>query len=353
MSEQLSGKTRWNTSGGSTGEPVSLLQDYDMMCQSRAAELLFMRWAGHKMGEPHMLIWGVPQATFNEKISLHEWLFRLIHNETYLNCYKITDDILYAWVECINVKRPVLIEAYADAVHDLSHLIIEKKLSIESPRAILTSGSVLTPQMREKVAQAFNCPVINRYGSREVSTIACSCASSSELHVNEYNCYVEVVDEDGNPCANGIEGDILVTQLANHAMPLIRYRIQDRGMWASGSCSCGRNTKRLVSVNGRQSDYLLALDGSRINGTALTTLLYPVSSVARYQYRQTQRDKVVVAVVPRGGVDVELLKKQIQSPLGRLKTMLNGVAVELAIVDEITPSKSGKYRYIWNDLAKA
>jgi phenylacetate-CoA ligase len=351
-SNQPCGKTRWNTSGGSTGEPVRLLQDRNMAYYGRATELLFMRWARHKMGEPHVLIWGVPQATFKERVSIHEKFFRLVHNETYLNCYKITDNVLHSWVECINTKRPTLIEAYADAVYELSRLIVEEEISVERPRAIIASAGVLTQRMRETIIRAFGCPVLNRYGSREVGNVACSCMSNSELHINEYTCYVEIVDDNGNPCGDGVEGDILVTLLTNYAMPLIRYKIQDRGAWASGPCPCGRTTRRLANIVGRQSDYLLALDGSKINGTALTTLLYPVFGIKHYQYRQMRRDRVVLAVVPKDGASTDLMKKEIQSPLEKLKGMLNGVSVELAILDEIAPSKSGKYRYVQNEFAR-
>jgi phenylacetate-CoA ligase len=201
--------------------------------------------------------------------------------------------------------------------------------------------------MKEVITKAFNCPVINRYGSREVGAIACSCTSSNKLHANEYTCYLEIVDENGNPCERGIEGDILVTLLTNYTMPLIRYKIQDKGIWASDSCTCGRNTKRLANVSGRQSDYLLASDGSRINGTALTTLLYPVSSIIkRYQYRQIEKGKVMLQIALRNRCDIELLKEEIRPLIEKLQAMLQGAPVEMNIVEEIIPSKSGKYRYI-------
>jgi phenylacetate-CoA ligase len=162
---------------------------------------------------------------------------------------------------------------------------------------------------------------------------------------------MEIVDEVGNPCRDGVEGDILVTLLTNYAMPLIRYKIQDRGMWASGTCPCGRTTRRLAEVVGRQSDYLLASDGSRINGTALTTLLYPVSGIKRYQYRQSRDHKVILQVVPRDGIGMDVLQKEMHLPLEKLKRILREIPVELSVVDDIAPSNSGKYRYILNELA--
>jgi len=255
------------------------------------------------------------------------------------------------WIECINRIRPTLIEAYADALFELSRWVVEEKVPLRSPRAIITSAGVLAPHMRETIREAFGCPVLDRYGSREVGAIACSCISSNELHVQENACYVEVVDEEGRPCAEGVEGDILVTLLTNYAMPLIRYKIQDRGEWALGPCPCGRKTKRLARISGRQSDYLLALDGTRINGTALTTLLYSVSNIVRYQYRQDARGRVVLTVVPKDAGGVDHLKTEMCLPMERLKSMLGGMPVELAIVNDISPSKSGKYRYVVRESA--
>ena len=342
-------KLRWNTSGGSTGEPVQLLQDGRMNRGRVVGKLLYMRWAGHQMGEPHVLIWGVDQETFGKGVSIHDRIYQMVHNQTCLNCHKITTDVLYTWVDRINALRPTLIEAYVDAVYELSRLIIREGVEVAKPRSIIVGAGVLTLGMRDVISQAFQCPVLNRYGSREVSDMACSCRHNSELHVNELSYYLEILDDDGVPCGMGVEGNILVTLFTNYSMPLIRYRIEDRGVWAMGTCPCGRTTRRLGGVMGRQFDFLLAGDGTKIHAGALVDVIFPVLSIRRYQYRQTRKDHVVLAVVPAEGYNKEAVVQDIQQPLKQVRELLAGVSVELAIVDEITPSKSGKYRYILNE----
>jgi len=317
---------------------------------SKATKLLFMRWAGHRMGEPHVLIWTVPEATFNERISLHDRIYRRVHNEIYLNCCSIDDEVIHKWIDGINTTRPTLIEAYADAIYELSRCINSEGLYVVRPRAIITSAAVLTPYMRETITKAFNCPVLNRYGSREVSDVACSCLSSNELHINEFSHYIEVVDENGNPCEPGVEGNILVTLLRNYTMPLIRYRIEDRGVWATGTCPCGRTTRRLLGVTGRQFDFLQAADGTKIHAAPFVYLLFPVSSIRRYQYRQTGKTHITLAVVPAAGYDKEAIMQDIRLPLKHVRSLLPGISVEVAIVDEIIPGKSGKLRYILNEV---
>ncbi len=348
ISEQPEGKARWNASGGSTGEPIRLLQDRQMTSVGRAGELLYMRWAGHRMGEPHMFIWCVPEVAFGQKVSLHDRFYRLVHNEIYLNCYRITDDLLYSWVDCINAKRPALIEGYVDAVWELSRLIIKRRISVAKPKGIITGAGVMTPEMRDVIEQAFGCQVLNRYGSREVGNVACSCECNAELHVNEATCYLEIVDDDGKSCDAGVEGNILVTLFRSHGMPLIRYQIEDRGVWATGTCPCGRTARRLAGVNGRQFDFLLAADGTKMHAATLVYALFSVSTIRRYQFRQISRSHVILNVVPATGCDTEAMKQDMELPLKKVRSLLPGVSVELALVDEIVPSKSGKLRYILN-----
>lgn len=352
VSERPGQRVGWNTSGGSTGEPIRLMQDLAMGRQSRSYELLFMKWAGHRMGEPHVLIWGVPNDTLGKPISRHELVFRFAQNQTYLNCYGITDALIDEWVATINQIKPTLIEAYVDAIYEVSKRVLATKQSVHSPNGIITSAGVLTPEIRTTIERAFRCQIVNRYGSREVSNVACSCGQCASLHVNEAMAWLEIVDKEGKACAPGVEGDVLVSLFTNHTMPLIRYRIEDRGTWEeSTQCACGRNTRRLVNIVGRRNDFLVGREGIRINGVALTTLLYPVNGIRQYQFRQASADRVVLAVVPMDDVSPESLQAPISALTAKLQQMLKGTPVEIKFETNIKPSNSGKYRYVLNEMS--
>ena len=68
-----------------------------------------------------------------------------------------------------------------------------------------------------EVEEAFDRPVTNRYGCEEVSLIACECEEHDGLHLNADGVYCEVM----------ADGRLLVTDLTNRAMPLIRYQVGD------------------------------------------------------------------------------------------------------------------------------
>jgi phenylacetate-CoA ligase len=350
-SDRADERTHWNTSGGSTGEPVRLLQDRAMTRAVTETKMLYMRWLGFEPGERHLLVWGAPLQTFREGIPLRERVYRLVHHQLYLNCYEVSDDVLEGWVEEIRRHPPAVIEAYADAMFDLSRYALRHRRALPRPRGIITSAGVLTEERRQAIQEAFGgCPVLNRYGSREVGDVGCSCVDETPIHVSELMYFVEVVDAQGRRCAPGEEGDVLVTLLANRSMPLIRYRIEDRAAWADGPCSCGRVSRRLLTVFGRQSDFLIATDGTRINGTALTTLLYWVPNLRRFQFRQVERERVRILLEPEDPSRTDDLRAAMAAPLGKARQLLRGADIEVA-VGPIAPSPSGKYRYIVNELS--
>jgi phenylacetate-CoA ligase len=105
--------------------------------------------------------------------------------------------------------------------------------------------------MRETVARVFKCPVFDRYGSREMMDMACDCECHEGLHVNPVLQHIEILDEDDQPCPPGKLGRIIVTQLHNPVMPLIRYDTRDYAAWAEKPCSCGRNWPMIKQIDGR------------------------------------------------------------------------------------------------------
>src|SRR5262249_56212786 len=88
-------------------------------------------------------------------------------------------------------------------------------------RGIITTAMVLHGFQRRLIEEVFGCPVTNRYGCEEVSLIACECERHDGLHVNAEGVYVEVLVE-GRPARPGEAGSVVVTDLTNRAMPLLR-----------------------------------------------------------------------------------------------------------------------------------
>ena len=67
---------------------------------------------------------------------------------------------------------------------------------------------------------------------------------------------MEIADAD----SEGV-GRVVVTDLGNYLMPLIRYDHGDLARLSNGSCRCGRSFRGLDALHGRRDDALIAADG--------------------------------------------------------------------------------------------
>jgi phenylacetate-CoA ligase len=126
-----------------------------------------------------------------------------------------------------------------------------------------------------------------------------------------------------------MEGDFVWTGFVNYAMPLIRYRIGDRGSWGAGSCSCGRAFPLVVPTITRESDILRCPDGRLFSPRALNQLLKPHTSLRFCQFVRKSAEHVSVRAIPgdRGTFD-ELMT--VRADLQRLLGPSIRVTAELA-----------------------
>jgi phenylacetate-CoA ligase len=348
-------KFYYNTSGGSTGEPVRFIQDLEYKHWVRGASLLYDRWTGYNPGMPKIILWGSERDFLEGRERPLARLKSSLKNEVLLNTFTMSETHMHQYVEAINHLKPVQILAYVESIYELARFIEKKSLMVYSPKVIMTSAGTLYPNMRQIIERVFRAPVFNRYGSREVGAIACECGVHQGLHVSPLNNYIEIIREDGSLAAPGEVGEIVVTCLANYAMPLIRYRIGDLGVWAEEECSCGRKWPLLKEVSGRINSIIKTKNGV-YDSTALTTSFYfkdekktqTFMSFSRYQLVQKALDRFVLRVVVQ---DSKLWKKERESlKMNLIKILGEDIDIHLEEVDEIAPSPSGKHLYILSEL---
>lgn len=343
-------KRKWyfNTSGGSTGEPARFVQDAEYKAWVRAGKLLFDEWTGYRVGMPKVVLWGSERDLFVGHETLAVKLKRWLKNEIWLNSFRMTESQMRDYVQAINNHKPVQILAYVESIYELARFIEREGLKVHSPKAIMTSAGTLYPYMREVIERVFQAPVFNRYGSREVGDIACECQAHKGLHVSPLTHYVEIIHDDGTSAAPGEVGEVVVTSLVNYAMPLIRYRIGDMAVWAEEKCSCGCVWPILRKVVGRVTDTFVTASGTRVHGEYFTHLLYFKDWVRKFQFIQEDYNSIRLIVVPT--ITYEEARRRIEMERPNLESKIRLVMgpdcqLRIEIVDDISPSPSGKYRY--------
>jgi phenylacetate-CoA ligase len=161
--------------------------------------------------------------------------------------------------------------------------------------------------------------------------------------------YVEIETPRG-PAAEGEMGSILVTDLLNYAMPLVRYRIGDLGAWAGGECPCGRGLPRLERVAGRVTDFLVGSDGRLVSGVYLATYVVAQRpSLGQVQIDQRRAGAVTYRIKPGRDFhhrrDLEYLRATTRHFLGE------GAVIDSEVVEDLPAEPSGKFLFSRSTVA--
>jgi phenylacetate-CoA ligase len=260
----------------------------------------------------------------------------------YLDTLHIDRRALADFAAALRKRPPSLLFGHAHSVYLLAEYLRSEGGQGVRPRGIITTAMVLHRWQRSLIEEVFGCPVTNRYGCEEVSLIACECERHRGLHVNAPGVYVELL-RDGEPVRPGEPGSVVVTDLTNRAMPLLRYQVGDVAVWSGRRCPCGRGAPLLERVEGREADYVVTAAGELISGISLTeNFALHVPGVAQLQIVQEDVRRFVFRIVR--GPD---FGPGSQPRLLELAAELFGPGVECACeyAEHIPPEPSGKYRF--------
>lgn len=117
-----------------------------------------------------------------------------------------------------------------------------------------------TEAYRRRVEESFGVRAYNSYGLSEMNGpgVAFECTERNGLHLWEDAYVAEIIDPVTlEPVADGEIGELVMTTLDRHAMPLVRYRTRDLTRFLPGACPCGRSHRRIDRISGRSDDMFI------------------------------------------------------------------------------------------------
>ena len=321
-------RVRRSRTGGTTGEPLEIWKDVSAISVAEAAFWRGKSWAGIWPWDKAVYIRG-----FGKGSRLGRFRMRCLRKWT-VEAFQPGAAERLQVRDLICRVRPVSVEGY---VTDLLSLAEGQDLSSAGVRAVLTTGEMLYPEQKAELARAFAAPVFSYYGSNEIGSLAFECEKGTK-HVSDEHVILEAVDESGRPVWDE-PGRLLVTDLDNFAMPLIRYELGDVGTLTRAPCACGRTLLVLQELLGRQQDAWRNKPGDKLSAAFFAARFRDLRRIERIQL--VQKDARTVEILYEG--DEARAAPELKSVADEIRARLGEqMQVQAARVDQIPLTARGK-----------
>jgi len=350
LAEGLDRQTLVRTAtGGTTSSPVDLYLDPQCLDLRQAATIAFNKWFGYNLGDKAVWLWGAAQD-FPQRAGIAAVKTRIRNYLTsrivWLPSSYLDDAIMAEYYNKLCRYKPKVIQAYPTPLYLFAKYLAERNLTYR-PETITVAAEHLYDYQREQIESVFRCRVFNWYGARELGHIASECREHHGMHINAYHLFVEVI-ADGKQVVDK-EGTLVITDMRNPAMPLIRYNIGDIGMVSHRECACGSYLPILEDVSGRLVDTFVTPEGARVPGVALTNrIIGSCTGIEKMQVVQKTPARFVIRIVKGQTFSDSDITELEESMRTFFRTELD---LGYEYVDDIPVTKSGKSRFCISEVA--
>ncbi|HOC55728.1 MAG TPA: phenylacetate--CoA ligase [Verrucomicrobiota bacterium] len=215
-------------------------------------------------------------------------------------------------------------------------------------RAGVFGAEPWTESMRRRIEADSGIKAYDIYGLSEIigPGVAMECECQAGPHIFEDYFYPEIIHlKTGKPCADGEEGELVLTTLGKQAMPMIRYRTRDITTLTSETCECGRTLRRIKRI-GRRADDMFIIRGINVYPSQVETALLKVEgTLPHYQIVLTREEdldvmEVQVEVTPEVFADTVGALEQLRRNLTKSVETIVGVRAKVRLVQPRTIQRS-------------
>ncbi len=286
------------TTSGSTGEPFTTYADRHQLEVRFATTLRGLEWTGWRFGDRQARLWH--QTIGMTKLqTLRERIDAKFMRRLFIPAFEIDAENIEDVIGSIRRHRPVLVDGYAESLNFLASYVREGARPGFSPKAVMSSAQALPDNVRKIIEDGFETTVFDKYGAREFSGIAYQCGHSPDHHVMDESYIVELLVDD-RPAKPGEIGEVVITDLNNFSVPLIRYRIGDLATAVDDtqSCPCGRHLSRIGRIEGRTQAIVHCANGTWLPGAFFLHFFKDYEHAIRFfQIQQEEKGSLVLKIV--------------------------------------------------------
>lgn len=323
---------------GSTGTPFISYMNKEKRKRITGEVLYYTNKTGYNVGDKLIFLRSLNKKT--KKTRMLQWL----QNENLIDVSYLdkarTEEILRE-VET-RAKKGATLLSYAGTYDVLKKYFDENPSKYEfNIGGMIGISEMLFDETRQTMEEVFGCPCVSRYSNQENGILGQDEELSNYFIINEAHYYIEILDmEEDRPLEPGFQGRVVVTDLYNYAMPLLRYDTGDIGS-IDFVYRNGIKKKAITSFSGRVVDMIYDTRSRPISPHKISVSFAGFPGILQYQFIQETRTSYRVKLNTKEDFSsTEELESLIRSLIGQ------DAEISYEYVDEIPKLRSGKTRYI-------
>ena len=333
-SSQYSGEeVREVSTSGTSGSPLTIRQDREKRRRSIADTIYFNDSFGQRVGDRLMWLRHWPPALAKPRYK------QLLQNIVPVEVVGMDEVARETIIDVLRRRQVNAILGFTTALWALARHIehIGRGTANYGLRVIINDSEMLTPTVKDRLEATFGCPVVDRYANNENGVLAATSPYDGRYRVNHASYRVEFLElGTSDPAAPGTRARIVVTDLFNRAMPIIRY---DTGDLAVVSLVRGDGDVLLERIEGRRADVVYDTEGTEVSASTVATVMYQFTEILQYQLVQEGALDYRLAV---SGAEGTYQATTFVDSLTRVLGKGSHIAVEF--VDEVPRDRGGKSR---------
>jgi phenylacetate-CoA ligase len=329
------------STGGSTGEPTSYLHDTEMLRIATSARTYCRLKFGWKPGTATICVWGSERDIGRAANSVRSRVSGHLRRDWIVDGYSLDDRTVDRVLSLVSRKSPVAIYGFTSMLEFVAREVVRRNWNIPAGAVLAAwnGGEMLYPEQAKVFRQAFGVPLLNLYGSRELSAMAYQPGEHAPLIPLRPFLFPEIVDEQGRAAAPGQIGRILWTSTVCRGTPFLRYECGDLGCYDEGGVD-ESGIRKLSELHGRTAG-LITLNGTTINCIFWNHLFKEFAEVEQFQVAQKGQHGLQIRLKGAGFSAPQ--EDQVRCVLKRLA---GDVEVGIVWVERIPLTRQGKLEQV-------
>ncbi len=330
---------------GTTGQPLTVLHDrrsvtLDTAFNERHRDVL-RRLVGRGTGLRTVSI--ARSGNTYDQVRAVQRRDRFAWGDQHRITLSISDPVEAA-IEVINRHRPELLRGYGSYLELLFRTVQQRHINMHLPQVVSYGVDAISDAGRRLIETGFGVPVLSGYSAVEAFKIGFLCEKRTSFHLHDDLTHVRIVDPTGRTLGAEERGDVVISNLVNHGMVLLNYRLADLGHLSEKRCPCGRSLRLLGGLEGRASDMITLADGTMLNPSLVWAAL-DFSSLLQFQLIQHEPEVFELRLAT---ADRPTFDSASRSAVAALRALLGPSAEILPVyyADRLPTGPGGKFREV-------